>query len=644
MAGLITLTVTTTVSYSRRKKAVRFSDFSGGLNTSKDSTVIRNNQVQDCKNAILRKNGADRRPGTIAKENFNLTKSVKGLHNYLDFADDEHLLMGSDGKLYDVAKSDGAPTERYNLGGAGNFYFADALGRSFVANGANVVKDEGGITYQVGIDAPTGASAAESVSGTGSLAEGIYDVYIGYGRDVDGTIVLCSTGQSLGEITVTSPNNSITISDFAESADPQVNKKVIWMTIAGGGTVYRTQVEDNNATTTYVVDTAPTTEIKITYGVDAVNNVAVPAFKYILSADNRVWGSVDNVLYYSLMNSSNPYELERFFPLNIITFKYKITGIFELNGSIYVNTPYGIFKQPNADVTARTEHVELRWNFKYMNTVVDYGGGKLGLTNDGVKFFDGENFRDYDISEDVRGEISKIYGTISGFEPYASIIRRDIRTEYHLGYNDNSLTNVTNNKRLVLNLDKLEYLPEKKVVAPWEIWSNGATHMALDNSGVTYQAQSHATLPKLYIEDTTTTIDNGIYLQSGLVGTSDSAVEIKVCSKTILLDMSARLIWNVLRTMARLSAKATIEIHIRDVEGLNSSNLVGSGDGVSEWDVFLWDVGTWASTTPRLIKTKLPMNLKGYMMFVKFYQTANDPEFNIQDIVVEGIASQTRFT
>jgi len=642
MATLIITKGRITVSYSRKKKAVRFSNFSKGLNTSKDSTVIGNQQVQESKNAILRENGADRRPGTIAKENFNLTDLIKGLHNYLDFVNIEHLLMGSGGKLYDVAKADGAPTLRYDLGGTDNFYFADALGRCFIVNGNEVVKDEGGTTYQVGIDAPTGASAG--VIAGGSLAEGTYGVYAGYGREEGGVIVLYSTGQYLGTVNLTAGNQTVQVTNFAQSSDPQVDKRVIWMTDADLSTVYRYYTADNDATATHNVTSDADKSESILYSVDAVDNISVPDFEHILAADNRLWGSVDNVLYYSLMNSANPYDLERFFTLNRITLKYKITGLFEVQGNVYMNTPYGIFMQSNADVTARTIHVEKRWYFKYMNTVVDYNGGKLGLTNDGVKFFDGEKFLDYDISEDVKAEITKMYSTVSGFEPFAVIIRRDIRTEYHISYNDNSFTAATNNKRIVLNLDKLAYLPEKQVTAPWEIWDNGATHMTTDLSGITYQAQSHATAPKLYVENPNTTIDNGIYLQSGAVGTEASYIELLVCTKTILLDMSSRLAWNLLRVMARLSAKATIEIHIRDVEGENSSDLVGAGDEVSLWDVFLWDVGTWASTTPRLIKTRLPASLKGYMMFVKFYQTANDPEFNIQDIVVEGTASQIRFT
>ena len=112
------------MSISRRKAvAVRFSDFSGGTNLSEDSTRIRNNQVQGGTiNAILRKNGALRRPGSTAKTSFDLTAAVRGLHNYLDLADTERLLCGAGGKLYTINKSSGEDTEIYDLTGTGNFY------------------------------------------------------------------------------------------------------------------------------------------------------------------------------------------------------------------------------------------------------------------------------------------------------------------------------------------------------------------------------------------------------------------------------------------------------------------------------------------------------------------------------------------
>lgn len=638
---MITMSISAKKSYQR----VSFGDFSEGINLSKDSTQIGNKQVQDASNAILRESGAYSRPGTLAKSSFDLTGLIKGLHNYIQLDETEHLLAGSAGKLYSLNKSTGASTELYDLTGTGKFKFTDALDKCWITNGTEVVKNEGGTVYPVGIEAPSGASAAAQAGG--SLADGDYEVYAGYGRDVGGTIVLYSQAEYLGTVTLGSGNNTVRVTSFAQSSDTQVNKRVIWMSDAGGSTIYQYYTAANDATTTHDVTSNASRSGSLIYSVLAANNASCPEFSDILAQDGRLWGvsvTFPNRVYYSLRNTSNVYDLERWFPLNFIDFPYEVTGIFALGINLYVNTPVGIFVQPNSDVTARYIYIEKRWTFKYMSTVVDHNGGKLGLTNDGVKFFDGEKFLDYDITEAVKGEISKIYNSTSGFDPEGVIIRRDIRTEYHLSYNDDSLTSVTNNKRLVLNLDMLAYLPEKKVIAPWEIWFNGATHMVGDLSGTTYQIQSHATAPKLYIETTLNTADNGTYLKDGTIGTATSYFKVEVCTKTMLLDMSARVAWETLRVMARLNESCRFEVHIRDVEGLLSNDAIGSGEGNSLWDVFLWDVGTWASSAPVLQKKKLPMNLHGYMMFVQFYQTANDPDFNILKIDVDGVATISRLT
>lgn len=631
----------------RKNVTVRFSDFSGGVNLSEDSTKIRKNQVQGGTfNAILRKYGALRRPGMLAKSSFDLTTFVKGLHPYVELDKSEHLLAGSNGKLFELSKADGASTELYDLTGDGNFSFADSLGKCWVTNGSEFVKVEGNVAYQVGIDAPTGASAAATNTG-GSLPEGTYDIYVGYAREVDGTNVLYSQGQHLGEVVVAAPNNSITISDFAQSTDLQVNKKIVWMTEADGSTVYLYDESTNDAATTFIVDGAEPLNKGVQFGVAAANNDPVPEFEYVLAQDGRIWGTsieFPNRVYFSLKNTKNPYDLERFFPLNFIDYPYAITGIFSIGINLYINTVVGIIVQPNSDVASRFIHIEKRWRFEYMSTVVDQNAGKIGLTNDGVKYFNGEKFLPYDISEDVKSEIDKIYTSTNGFDPSGVIIRRDIRTEYHLSYNDDNVNDITNNRRLVLNLDKLEYLPEKEVIAPWEIWTNGATQMIVDLSGVVYQTQSHETAPTLYIENKVNSADNGIYLDDETIGDSESFFQIIVCTRTELTAMSARVNWETLRSMAQVASDFIIEVHIRDVEGSLSSDTVGSGKGQSLWNVFLWDDGTWASTAPSLAKEKLPMNLHGYMMFVKFYQTANDPKFNILDIECEGVATQSRFT
>lgn len=627
----------------RKHVSIDFSDTSGGLNTSEDPTRIRKNQVQECLNAILRKNGLERRPGTAAKTAFNLTTTIKGLHLYLQDDGTEKLLCGSGGKLYELSKSDGTPTERFNITGSGNFYFADSLDKCWITNDFRLIKLENETAYQVGIDAPTGVSAAAGAGG--SLAIGDYEVYVSYARKVGGTNVLYSQGEYLGTVTLTAGNQKIAITSFANSADAQVNNKVVWMTDANGATVYFYYETDDNTTTAFDVLDNTDKNTLIQYNVFAVNNAVPSDFEYVLAFDSRIWGSSGRRLSYSLRNASNPYDLERFFPLNYIDFEYEINGIFSIGPNLYVNTPAGIFAVPNADVSARPIHVEKRWYFFHMKTVKDYNGGKIGLTQDGVKFFDGEKFFDYDISEDVKLEISNIYNNTTDFEPCGAIYRRHIRTEYHLSYIDDNISTSTNNSRLVLNLDKLAFLPEKKVIAPWEIWDNAATDIAVANDGlVMYQAQSHTSTPKVYVENVNNTYDNGIILKDGSIGTATTEVEFIVATRAHLLNMSARERWNLLRTMARVAALVQFEIIIRDVEGTSNTQDIGTGEGRSLWDVFLWDVGTWEGTTPILYKKKLPMNLRGYMVYIRITQTANDPSLNILETKLEGISTVSRFT
>lgn len=634
----------------RRQVSVSFSDFSGGVNFSEDSTRINKNQVQDTLNAILRKNGALKRPGTASKASFDLTAPIKGFHNYLDFDGNEELLIGSDGILYKIAASNGADTELYDIGGSGNFSFTDALGRCWLTNGTDVVKYDGTTVEPVSIETPTGFSAAMSAGGT--IPDGDYEVYLGFARNVGGTNVLYSAAQYLGTKTAGSGNNTLTITVPAEySDDTSINRLVLWMSQTDLATIYYNSESgsyppDAVSSTTWDVSSLTINE-SIVYSAVAVNNYPCPEFSQILSHDGRLWGvstAYPNRVYYSLRNTSNPYDLEKWYPLNFIDYPYSIIGIFAIGTNLYINTPAGIIVQEESDVTARYSLIEKRWRFKYMSTVVDYNGGKLGLTNDGIKFFDGEKFYDYDLSEAVKSEISKIYNTTSGFDPCGIIYRRDIRTEYHLSYCDDNVNTITNNRRLVLNLDKLQFITDKAVIAPFELWSNGATHMAANQDGLVYHIQSHATAPKMYIETTNNAVDNGIYLDDESIGDSDSAFNFFFCTRTELLDMSSRNFWSVLRTMALVSTGVTIEIHIRDVENRLSSNLLESGSETALWDVFLWDEANWASSVPELRKTKLPANLHGYMIYAKAYQTADDKDLNILNITVEGIGTRTRFT
>lgn len=634
------------IAAGKRQARVRFTDMSGGVNLIDDMSKIRKDQVQDASNAILRKSGAERRPGSIALSSYNLSDVIYGQGIYKRLNGDETLLQVAGSEIYSINKTTGLPSSSlYDFGSAGFAEFQNYLDKCFICNGNGVAKVEGSNAYQVGINAPSGASAAAQAGG--SLPDGSYLVYAGYARKVGGTNVLYSQGEDLTNggatpIVLGSGNNTIRVT-FPNSSDPQVNNKVVWMTDAGGSVIYFYWETNDNTTNPVDVTSNSQKNPDITYAAFAANNGVPGNFEHILIHRGRMYGSIDNVVYTSLQNTKNVYDIEKFYPANTFTYEYQITGLFSVGHHVYLNTPFGIAKLPYGDINTEYEYVEKRWHFFDINTVDDLRGGKIGLTNDGVKYFDGEKFVDYDISYSVRPEIEKIYSNSTAFKPFGIVYRRDIRTEYHLVYCDDSLSTASNNARLVLNINRLEFLPEKKVIAPWEKWSNGANFLSIDEDEVMYQSQSHATAPKLYKEDTDDTIDNGIYLSDGTLGTLESEIYMFVVTRAYMADIEMITYWHMVRIIANFNKVVTMNVYIRDVFQRFSEKEIGTGQGGTFWD-FTWDEDVWDEGVTGIRRIKLPMNLNGYVVYIKFEQTANDPDFALQELYAHGVSERTRFS
>ena len=64
---------------NRRTVFGDFTDNSWGVNLTEDGTQLDERECSDSLNAILRKNGLQRRPGAAALSSFNLAKPVTGL-------------------------------------------------------------------------------------------------------------------------------------------------------------------------------------------------------------------------------------------------------------------------------------------------------------------------------------------------------------------------------------------------------------------------------------------------------------------------------------------------------------------------------------------------------------------------------------
>jgi hypothetical protein len=542
---------------------LNYGDFSHGENTVDDPTKIGDKQVVSGFNAILRKNGFERRPGSSART--SAAGWVRGLHNYQQIDGTERLLAVWGDNLVEISKTTNSIATRYAMTGSGQAWFTDYLDTCFISNAGVNVKLEGATASALVPRIPTGASAT-AAAGAG-LPNGVYQVYACYARQESGINVLYSSGQDLGAITLGSGNNQIAITWAEVPTDARITHKVIFMPDAGGSSYYFYRQVAKATTSFTVADTAQKNDA-ILYSVVAANNTVPPAFQFVYAFAGRLWGVVGNVLYYSLETADNEHDLSRFPSENTSTFPYAITGLFSVGADLYLNTKAGIIRQPNGDPTARFVHVEKRWYFTQMRTVQSWNGGVIGLTNDGVRFFDGEKFFDYDIGKHKRDVIDTFAYAAGSLVPCAAVYRRSIRTEYHWCWYDSTIEGaLTHNRRLVLNLDRLEFLPGKDVVAPWETWGNGASYMTVDSAMNLYNAQTAEASSILYVEDSTTCADDGIYLDNGAVGDSESSALLSVVTKTNIVGTDFLAMWHQFRALTKYLSGVSVSIEILDFSG-----------------------------------------------------------------------------
>lgn len=479
--------------------------FADGINTIDPAHKIGKNQVRDSVNLML--DIAKRRPGMLALhytsgvDVSDLHFDVRGMHNYLRLDGSFYMLTYTNKELRRFSRTEANDTTLlYTSDGSREAWFDNYLDKCWICNGFNNVKvEDEDNAYQIGITPPTGASATAVAGGT--LADGDYKVYLCYARKVNGTIVLYSKGLDLGTVTCGSGLSSIEITSIPTSSDGQVTDVVAFCTDAGGTTYYY-YGEVTNGTSQLNVSDATNRNAATIYATVAGDNNVPTAFDYIKAFDNRIWGSKSNVLYYSLQ-AGNVYDLERFEALALITYPFEINGIYSLGEHLYVSTPNGMIRQPYGDVAARFEQKDTRFYFKYPRTVAEYRGLLIGLTQDGVRAFDGERFSD-DLTRDIKDGIERAYqGYREQYRPCGLVYRRDHRTEYHLCVRDLSFQQTfdvqtfdplvphknLNNVRWVLNLDRLVIEGGKIIRAPWEKWSVAANYLVADSDNVLWGAQ-----------------------------------------------------------------------------------------------------------------------------------------------------------
>jgi len=619
-------------------KNTAFADFSNvewGVNLTDDMIQVRDRQVQDCLNCTLTKDGVKRRPGSKAG-NISLTTNARGIHVYSQLDGTETKLLVSNGKLYSTPTDINSKTELYDMTGAGKAYFTDYLDNCWLTNGTAMVKVEDTVAYQIGITPPSGVAAAAAAGGT--MPDGTYTVYACYARLVGGLNKLFSVGENLGPVVLSGGNNTIAITSFDNSTDPQVGNKVIFLTIPAGSTPFFYETGDNT-TESFNITSEDDRNNSTLYGAVAEGNTIPSTFEYIYAFNKSIYGSNGNTLYKSIKDTDNVYNMERF--VYSIVLPYQIKGIFSLDKQLYLNTTGGIILLPHGDINSEWDRKTDDY-FLEMNTVIEIPNKRiLGLTYQTMRIFDGEKFLQFDIGADVRPKLTKIYKSTSGFSPNAVLVRTQRRLEYHLCYCDDTLSTTSNNERLVLNIDAIQFLPNNEIISPWEIWSNSANYMTVDLDQTMYNLQDHTT-PKLYKFDTNNTIDDGIYQRDGELGISTSLVYAQITSRAFMVNQWTEVYWNIIHFMAKYVKAGTLTLYVRETEVTGYSHAADVGQ--SKWGTFVWGVDTWAGSSYQNQHIKGDENVRAVMIYIKFEQTANDKNFHILNLVAQGQKELSTYT
>lgn len=632
-----------------------FSDFSGGVNSVEAAIQIAPNQVHpDTIGCMLKKSGIVKYPGSLglsATTTFSTYLRSLFIHRQLDTT--ENLYGLSNGVLSLIDKSTGGLTTKYTMGGeAGEGWHCEAFGKAWVSNGTSTVKIEGTTAYKVGISAPAGGITIGYEGSAGSLPDGAYEIYFSYTRKVSGVTKLYSKGyligtQILGAGGIGSGHNQIGLGNIPYSADPQVTHLTFWVKSPGEVVHYLFHEIANNVigttTSTFIPDTTGK-NTTLVYEVNAVDNGEPPANSFIYSFANRIWLIKDNIIYYS-QKAYNEYDLEIFPAANYRITPYKLTGIFSVGQNLYFNTESGILMLPGGDTSAQDYLIEPRWHFEYMRTVDRWNNGVIGLTNDGVRYFDGAQFTNYDMGYSIKDRIHGAYNASANYQPCGFIYRRDIRNEYHLMFCANT-GNGTNDTHLILNLDTAFYNNAEENKFCWERQYISGNYAAVSrNDNTLFIGQQKSTAPKIFKEDTASNNTINAYGPDGILITAATAYPMKLRTKEILFDITARFKGIKYYLLAYNEKAYSIRFFVGTENGKTTPplSIPSATETAAQWDVAEWDNAYFSGDQPAPFRGFFHDDFNGQTLYAEITQTDNDPDFRLLDIRIIGELEKGNF-
>lgn len=537
------------MSANVKNKFIDFSDMSGGKNSAFPRHALADNQVAETLNAIHHPIGTSRAPGyTGISASALFTKPIRGQFTFTKDDGTEILIAVSDTKLYYVDLSAGTKTEL----GAGlitsdtECYAVNAGGKLWIVNGTDFIKVESStIAYRVQIAAPAGVTGVVTDAG-GSLSAGVYGCYCAYARKNSAGQYLYSLPFSIGNKTCAGGSSLITFT-VPTSSDPQVTHKVIFMTDAGGAVPYY-YGEVTNATATIVISSAATRNSFVLMStVSAANQILPITPSGIFTYDDKlfVWDINERTVYWSLKTDVNSLDMERFLAENFRTLSYTVNAMFSVGVDLFFNhLGNGVSRAVSGDMSSVIKRTQRGFWFLDCKTpegksnVVFYKGIVFGLTNDGFRYFDGEQFSD-DLSFHIKPDVDIIYAGINTtYLPCAIVYRRtNKRTEYRFSYRNTDYGSGCNNDQRIFNLDF--YFDPNGSRKTWECWETGFNGMAIV-SGNFYGGQSVSDGAQIVRESGVSDIN--CYDRTGTFNTSIFVKQLYLFSKTLIDALDAELI------------------------------------------------------------------------------------------------------
>ena len=626
-----------------RSCSVELGNTSRGFDSANPAVALTDGFLEISQNAIPLGRGFQRAPGMIGiKPTPVFAGKGQGIGNLRLYTGTDILVGCYDGKVASVAPDTGAVTDLLTTGGTDAAYFDQHANKLWgTDNGTPFKVESTSAAYRIGIAAPVGVTAS-AVSG-GSLADGVYGIYVSYARKVSSANVLFSQGQLVASVTIAGANKTVRVA-FPNSTDLQVNNKVVWMTDAGGALHYFYAETGNNTTSTVDVASASARNEFVTYLIEAADNgLPSNSIRSIHAFDNRLWANVDNVVYYSMKGaaiSGRPaYDIERWPAANYIELPFKVIdgGIFSLGSDIYFSTEGGLIALSYGDPSQPIQFLDRRLYFKYGRTIKIERGRIWGLTNDGVRYFAPGSGFSQDMSKKIKPDIDNIYfGATAGFEPCGEIFRRSgQRTEYHLSYRNTEISTLVPTATLVLDIDASGEVSTTDFVAPWEKWDGGFQSSAVTADGEFYRMQSTDSFATIFTESGV--CDRYVYNSAGALLADLTPKPLMVRTRTTIPDLKGIEDWQTLYVLGINAAPISFKVFGADLYTANTFKTMEiTGASHPIFDAVLFDTVVFASENPAVRKLKLNMKTKGRSVYVEITQTANDELFNIIDMSLQG--------